>query len=436
MHRHKCFTCGIEFETRKKTSKFCSRSCQSKDNVKATQKMVKKKCIICGKEFIGKPNKKYDSAMCSRKANNKSCLKMVSCVNCGKKFETRHHKTQKCCSLVCGNELKSRQNTVKKTCKRCGEVFYVKKCRDKKYNVTYCSIKCYGKTNISSYEHEIKCVLENLGIRVETKYKPKWLLKKEIDIYLPDLKIGIEFNGVYWHSESAGKDRKYHFNKSKLCAENGVRLIHIFEDDWKNKKDVVVKRLSNLVISSSDVVYARNCVVEFGGKDEINKFIKEYHTQGSINFEYGVVLLHDDKIVSALTFGKQRKVLGSNPEDGKFEILRYCSSKRVIGGFSKMLSFFIKSVSPKEIITFMDLDWNFDVKNNVYAKNGFTLSHVSPPNYWYVNKEMVREHRFKYRKSELTKRGYSKNSSESKIMEDLGFWKVWNCGSAKFKMLF
>src|SRR5690606_24877531 len=61
---------------------------------------------------------------------------------------------------------------------------------------------------------------------------------KELDIYLPDINLAIEFNGIYWHSELY-KESDYHYSKSKLCKESGIKLIHIWEDDWVNKEDLV-----------------------------------------------------------------------------------------------------------------------------------------------------------------------------------------------------
>ena len=66
----------------------------------------------------------------------------------------------------------------------------------------------------------------------------------ELDFYLPDLKLAIEFNGTYWHSKNAGKDKEYHLNKSILCREKGIRLIHIYEfekyqDQIKLLKDLI-----------------------------------------------------------------------------------------------------------------------------------------------------------------------------------------------------
>lgn len=51
---------------------------------------------------------------------------------------------------------------------------------------------------------------------------------QELDFYIPSKKLAIEFNGNYWHSDLK-KEKKYHFNKSKLADSKGIRLIHIWE---------------------------------------------------------------------------------------------------------------------------------------------------------------------------------------------------------------
>ena len=62
----------------------------------------------------------------------------------------------------------------------------------------------------------------------------------EIDIYLPELKIGFEFNGLYWHSELF-KDKNYHLDKTKYFKENGIRIIHVCAyRDWETDRKSVV----------------------------------------------------------------------------------------------------------------------------------------------------------------------------------------------------
>lgn len=69
---------------------------------------------------------------------------------------------------------------------------------------------------------------------------------KELDIYLPDIKLAIEFDGLYWHSDKF-LDKNYHLRKTKECEEKEIHLIHIFEDEWINKKDIVKNKIIKLI---------------------------------------------------------------------------------------------------------------------------------------------------------------------------------------------
>lgn len=63
---------------------------------------------------------------------------------------------------------------------------------------------------------------------------------KEIDIYLPDLQLGIEYNGTRWHSIEMGTPKDYHLDKSLLCRNKGIRLIHIYEfEDFEEQKQLL-----------------------------------------------------------------------------------------------------------------------------------------------------------------------------------------------------
>lgn len=394
-------------------------------------------CKWCGKSFIGYPNKKYCSKSCSRSANNKLSEEKIVCKNCNKHFFSRHH-DQKFCSLDCWNTYKTEQKTIEKTCKKCGKKFRVKKNRDKRYNVTFCSMDCYGKKKSSSYEYEIIDRLKNnFGINnIIHGYKPSFLFGKEIDIFLPDYNFGIEFNGLFWHSElGGGKHKQYHFNKSKLCFENGIKLIHIFEDDFISKKELIFSRIKFILkLNKSETVYARKCEIRNVKSHEAKLFLQENHIQGHVNSSIKLGLFYKDNLVSLMTFGKNRTVLGSKNKSGEYELLRFCSNKNVPGSFSKLLNYFILKYNPDKIISYLNLGWNFNVNNNVYTKCGFSFSGISQPNYWYTKNYIDKEHRFKYRKSELVKSGFDKNMTEKQIMEERGFDRIYDCGSARFEI--
>ena len=263
---------------------------------------------------------------------------------------------------------------------------------------------------------------------------------KEIDIILPDYNLGIEINGNYFHSENSGdKDKKYHINKSILSNKKNIKLLQIFEDELFLKKEIVFSRLSNF-FSLSKKIFARNCIIKEVNKQESKLFIFENHIQGDCidGFRYG--LYENDILVSIMTFGKKRKVLGNNPStNNEYELMRYCNKLNtiVVGGFSKLLKYFIKTRSPVKIETYADIRWSgVNPENTVYNKNGFSFLHITPPNYWYIDKKnyLHRFHRYNFRKDVLIKEGFSKEKTEWEIMKEKNYDRIWDCGSMKFEL--
>ncbi len=253
----------------------------------------------------------------------------------------------------------------------------------------------------------------------------------ELDIVIPKLKIAIEYNGVYFHSDKFLEDR-YHLEKLEMCQDKGYKLIQVFEDEWTYKKDIVKSRLLNIIGKTPNVVYARKTEVrEVSSKDSM-KFLEENHLQGKLGAKVRLGLYHNDKLVSLMTFGSLRKNLGSKSKDGHFELLRFCNllNTNVVGGASKLFKYFIRTYKPKEVISYADKRWS---EGNLYKMLGFTEEHHSKPNYFYTNNGYTRESRFKYRKSELVKEGFDKSKTERQIMKEKGYNRIYDCGAIRFK---
>jgi very-short-patch-repair endonuclease len=220
----------------------------------------------------------------------------------------------------------------------------------------------------------------------------------EIDFYLPEFKIGIELDGIYWHSIKH-KNPDYHIVKTERCEKLGIQLIHVFEDEWTYRKDVVFSRIKNLLNLSSTRIYARLCEVrELSGK-ETQSFIDENHIQGNIPASKRIGLFYKDELVSVMTFGALRRALGSTPKDGVYEMYRFCNrlNYSIVGGASKLLKYFIRTQKPVEIISYADRRWSI---GKLYTSLGFTLVKKTQPNYWYIVGDR-REHRFNYTKKKL-----------------------------------
>lgn len=282
---------------------------------------------------------------------------------------------------------------------------------------------------VSSYEKEIADLMSSNCIKVDTSYR-KFNGIKEVDIVAHDHRIGIEINGLYWHSDLF-KSKTYHIDKTNKMKELGYRLIHIFEDDWLNKKDICKSIILNACGKSKYKIYARECTIREVSNIEANKFLIDNHIQGGSISKVRIGLYYEDELVSLMSFSSLRKCLGSSASDDCYELIRFCSKKftNVIGGASRLFSFFNKNYSPKLIISYSDKSRS---SGNLYKILGFTAVHDTKPNYFYTRGGQ-RFNRFKFRKSELIKLGAKDTDTEKDFMKNLGYNRVYNCGCTKFE---
>jgi len=258
--------------------------------------------------------------------------------------------------------------------------------------------------------------------------------QRELDIYIPNKFISIEVDGLYWHSELNGKDKKYHLNKTIECEKQGIQLIHIFEDEWKYKQDIVKEKLKHIFNENGkDKIYARNCeIIEIDSKTK-NDFLNKHHIQGEDKSKTKLGAYYNNELVGIMTFGKKRISLGNKSEENKYELIRYATSKIVVGLASKLLSRFIKNYNPIEIISYADRRWT-QTNNNLYDKIGFKKVSNGVPSYWYMKGYLERMHRFNFRKNILNEKleDFDSNITEWENMQVNGYDRIWDCGHLKY----
>lgn len=250
-----------------------------------------------------------------------------------------------------------------------------------------------------------------------------------IDIYIEELKIGIKFNSLGKYLDEY-KSRAFHLNQTKICTDKGIHLIHIWEDDWIYKQEIVKSIISNK-IGNSDKIYARKCEV----KEVIdNKLIKDFlvknHIQGFVGSKVKIGLFYNDELVSMMNFGSLRTSLGQKNIEGSYELLRFCNKLNlsVVGGASKIFKFFLETFKPIEITSYSDNSRNI---GDMYYHLGFKLIHNSDPNYYWVI-DGIRYHRFNFRKDKLIREGADPNKTEIQIMTERGSFRVFDSGCKKF----
>lgn len=285
--------------------------------------------------------------------------------------------------------------------------------------------------HVSKKEQEVIDYVKSLGVQVERDRKI--LGRRELDIYVPEKNIAIEFNGVYWHSEAMGKDKWYHYNKWKDCHERGIQLLTIWEDDW-NRNEELVKRLIayKIGVSAQRKIPARNTHCLIADKKEAQEFYESNHIQGHKDGEHFALRdKHTKEIIAMSTLS----YLGHEKE---VRLERFATSQVVQGGFSKLLSYMRKTIADHEqeyerIVTFAD----HTVSNgDLYANNGFIADKELPPDYMYVYKG-ERSHKFGFRikrfRNDPNLR-YVENHTEKELAQLNRVYRIWDCGKTRYTM--
>lgn len=320
-------------------------------------------------------------------------------------------------------------NYYKFQCKKCNNTFFDNLDNGRMPRCLVCQPISY-----SNQEKEIVDFLSKFGIPLEL-HQRSLINPYEIDIHIPSLKLAIEFNGLYWHSDrNEHIDPKYHLTKTKKCQDIGIRLIQIFSDELEKKPKIVFSRLRHLVGKDSYRIFARNCVVKEVDFDLKKKFLTKYHIQGMDQSKINLGLYYKNRLVSLMTFSKLRKALGNRDQTDHYELSRYCSINNfnIIGGAGKLLKHFERQYKPKCLISYADRRWS---AGELYLNLGFKFDHYTSPNYWYTLDFKDRIYRFSFRKSELVKKLtiFDPNKSELENMRNNGYYRIWDCGHYMFK---
>jgi very-short-patch-repair endonuclease len=254
----------------------------------------------------------------------------------------------------------------------------------------------------------------------------------ELDIYIPELKLAFEFNGLYWHNE-LNKENNYHLNKTEMCENKGIQLIHIWEDDWLYKKNIVKSIIFNK-LGKSNKIYARKCKIkEVIDNKLIREFLEKNHIQGFIGSKIKIGLYYNDELVSLMTFGNRRIAMGKKTTNqDEYELLRFCNklNTNVIGGASKLFKYFINNYKPQEITTYADRSFS---QGKLYETLGFNFIGKTEPNYYYII-DGIRHYRFNFRKDKLIKEGFDPNKTEHEIMLNRKIYRIYDSGNLKYKL--
>lgn len=256
--------------------------------------------------------------------------------------------------------------------------------------------------------------------------------RKELDIFVPNKQIGIEFHGTLWHSYGKNypnnidtENKNMHLEKLNLCNGVNIKLIQVFSNEWETKQDIVKSVILSKLNLIPHKIYARKCTVVNLTYNEKSKFLRENHLQGNDASKIWIGLKYDNQIVAVMTFGKRKITKGSV----HLELVRFANkiNTTVVGGASKLFKYFIHTYKPQYIVTYADLRYS---NGNMYKQLGFTIKHISAPNYWYTQDCVNLQHRMNFQKHKIKD---WVGGTEKEKMFNAGYRRIWDCGNMVFE---
>lgn len=248
----------------------------------------------------------------------------------------------------------------------------------------------------------------------------------ELDVYIPSMRVAVEFNGLYWHSEAQGKGSSYHHAKWLACKEQGIQLVQVWEDEWRDKPELVKQLLLHkLSLSEMERVPARKTSVGCISYGEASNFLNQFHIQGASRGSLYVGLKTEDALVAVM-------VLMKRPAAGEYEIVRYATSAVVPGGFSRLVAFVERHFPQVEaLVSFSD---HCVSDGGLYRQNGFSEEGELPPDYRYLYRGQ-REHKFGFRLKRFRNDPalrFVEGFTEAQLASLNGLLRVWDAGKTRW----
>jgi len=290
--------------------------------------------------------------------------------------------------------------------------------------------------NISKAEDEIAQYIESFGVTVIRRDKTV-LRGKELDIYIPEYNLAIEYDGMIWHSRGTtfpnnleGFDKNGHISKTNICEENGIQLLHIFENEWILNKEQWKSVIKNKLNKTDVKIYARDTEIKEIKATEASNFCEKNHLQGKNDSSLNYGLFYNNKLVSVMTFSKNRF-----NKKADYEMVRFCNllNHNVVGGASKLLKYFREKNSGK-VLSYANRRWS---NGGLYRSLGFKeIGKTQVGFYFFNHKDITKLYsRQKFQKHKLKNINgfdFDENKTALQNMFDNGYRQIFDSGNFVF----
>ena len=278
----------------------------------------------------------------------------------------------------------------------------------------------------SKGEQEVAKYIQSLGVGVEQRARGV-IPPRELDIWVPDKQIAIEFDGTYWHNAKF-EDKRQCIQKLEMCEKLGYQLITLQEHLWVNRRELVEGRLRS-IFGLNRKIAARKCEVRQIDNHQAKKFLEGAHLQGYARSSVQLGLFSGEELVSIATFSKPRWA-----KKFDWELIRMATLPGIVvqGGASKLITTFRNNHSGS-LISYADRCWS---TGNVYRQVGFRFSHNTTPSYWWVHHFLGTYARYQTQKKKLPKllgdlgKEFHQELSEDDNMRMAGFLPLYDRGNS------
>lgn len=293
-----------------------------------------------------------------------------------------------------------------------------------KYGVPY---RCLASDFITKYGADSKPNLEFAKIldSLNIEYTREFQLSR----YRYDFKVNnilIEIDPTFTHNSTSnffnnkGIDKDYHFNKSMCAFDNNYKCVHIF--DWDD-----IDKIIYIYFIDKKIIYARNCVIKLVDNKEKAEFLNKYHLQNDAKSKINIGLYYNEELVSLMTFDKPRY-----NKKYDYELIRYCSKYKIIGGAKKLFKYFLNNYQPNSIVSYCDRS---KFNGETYEKLNFSLESIKSSKHWYnvstkqhITDNLLRQRGF----DQLFGTNYGKGTSNNELMLANKFVEIYDAGQARY----
>lgn len=279
------------------------------------------------------------------------------------------------------------------------------------YTISYGCPEC--NSHESRQQHEIKSFVRSVTgtspVTTRSVINPY-----EIDIFVEDKSFAIEFNGLWWHTDKMKNERNYHARKTDMCREKGIKLLHVFSDEWKYKRRIIESMIKHRLGACNDSVDARKCnliTLDAGAEKE---FFSANHIDGYTRSKKAFGLMHGNVLIAALSLREpHHKSMKQYTEVARFA----CAlNKNVRGALGKLISA-AKKETTKPLLSYIDQRHGDGLS---YVKVGFKKVKETQERFWWTDC-IHRYDRFKFKANK------KENKPEQVVANEFGVFRIFGC---------